>query len=296
MNVDGVDIVCYYPTYEEFLSYNDAYYRFLQEELGKDMADKMMKARYEEVTTEREGIQRKGLRYWLQTVTHDGMSIEFLPYIWGSKNVDTNETGIINAVFVDADQSGVINRLSSEGWERGEGSTEWNFNDGDWDASYTTIDQIQKGSFYTTRHHVLLFEDNSGDDIVLGSGHYEFWKTWPPEEIGHWITSTQDTEDELRNDLAEHYLREQDLDNAGWCNATDDGLAPIFDLDWSSCKGDFDGDGDIDFDDFVEFSAAYGSEECSDPYYHAAGDFDNDCDIDFDDFVDFAEVYGTSCP
>jgi len=121
VNIDGVDIACYYPTYEEFLSYNDTYYKFLQEELGEKVADGMMKARYEEVTTEREGIQGKGLRYWLQTVTHDGMSIEFLPYIWGSKNVDTNETGIINAVFVNADQSDVINRLESEGWECGEG-------------------------------------------------------------------------------------------------------------------------------------------------------------------------------
>ncbi|MCD6411654.1 MAG: VWA domain-containing protein [Thermoplasmata archaeon] len=57
------------------------------------------------------------------------------------------------------------------------------------------------------------------------------------------------------------------------------------------CKGDFDGDGDIDFDDFVEFAGAYDS-HCGDPNYTVIGDFDDDGDIDFDDFVYFAGVYG----
>ena len=229
VNVDGVDIVCYYPTYEEFLSYNDAYYRFLQEEFGKDVADEMLEDLYEDATTEKDEIQGKDLRYWLQIVTHDGMSIEFLPYIWEIPNVDTDERGIINAVFVDADQSDVITRLESKGWESALGSTEWNFNDGDWDSSTAPDDQLKKGINLTYRHHLLLFEDNSGDYIVLGSGHVDQTVLGPP---WHVLVSTQDTEDELRNDLAEHFIREQDMDNAGWCIPTDDGLAPIFGLDW----------------------------------------------------------------
>jgi len=63
----------------------------------------------------------------------------------------------------------------------------------------------------------------------------------------------------------------------------------------SECKGDFDGDKDIDFDDFVEFAAAYDS-SLGDPNYDAAGDFDDDGNVDFDDFVEFAAVYDTSCP
>jgi hypothetical protein len=58
----------------------------------------------------------------------------------------------------------------------------------------------------------------------------------------------------------------------------------------AATKGDFDGDGDVDFDDFVEFAGAYGTSE-GDPTYTAVADFDNDGDVDFDDFVEFAGVY-----
>ena len=56
-------------------------------------------------------------------------------------------------------------------------------------------------------------------------------------------------------------------------------------------KGDFDADGDIDFDDFVEFAGAYGATTCADANYDAIADFDDDCNVDFDDFVEFAGVY-----
>lgn len=56
-----------------------------------------------------------------------------------------------------------------------------------------------------------------------------------------------------------------------------------------SIKGDFNGDGDVDFDDFVEFAAFYNS--IADKKYSPVFDFDDDGDIDFDDFVEFAAVY-----
>jgi hypothetical protein len=56
-------------------------------------------------------------------------------------------------------------------------------------------------------------------------------------------------------------------------------------------KGDFDADGDIDFDDFVEFAGAYGATSCADANYNSIADFDDDCNVDFDDFVEFAGVY-----
>ena len=57
-------------------------------------------------------------------------------------------------------------------------------------------------------------------------------------------------------------------------------------------KGDFDGDGDIDFFDFVAFAACYGSILGS-ANYNVIGDFDEDGYVDLYDFVDFAAVYGT---
>ena len=62
---------------------------------------------------------------------------------------------------------------------------------------------------------------------------------------------------------------------------------------WSqpaAAKGDFDGDGDVDFDDFVVFAGAYGTSK-GDPTYDVSADFDDDGDVDFDDFVEFAGVY-----
>ena len=57
-----------------------------------------------------------------------------------------------------------------------------------------------------------------------------------------------------------------------------------------SVKGDFDGDNDIDFDDFVELAEVYNS-SLGDVTYSSVFDFDADNDVDFDDFVEFAAVY-----
>jgi hypothetical protein len=55
-------------------------------------------------------------------------------------------------------------------------------------------------------------------------------------------------------------------------------------------KGDYDGDDDVDFDDFVEFAESYNT-TVSNPEYEVIFDFDEDGDIDFDDFVMFSGVY-----
>ena len=57
-------------------------------------------------------------------------------------------------------------------------------------------------------------------------------------------------------------------------------------------KGDFDGDSDIDFFDFIQFAGAYGA-ELGDLNYNPVGDFNDDGYIDFFDFIDFAGNYGT---
>jgi len=67
---------------------------------------------------------------------------------------------------------------------------------------------------------------------------------------------------------------------------------PVWDFMTEGCKGDFDGDDDIDIYDFVLFAAAYGSES-GDPNYNPVGDFDDDGYINIFDFVLFAADYGT---
>jgi hypothetical protein len=56
-------------------------------------------------------------------------------------------------------------------------------------------------------------------------------------------------------------------------------------------RSDFDGDGQIDFDDFVLFAMGYGKHE-GQPDYEVAYDFDASGDIGFPDYLIFARSYG----
>lgn len=64
-------------------------------------------------------------------------------------------------------------------------------------------------------------------------------------------------------------------------------------ISWG-CPGDFDGNGQIDFDDFIGLAGAF-LKTPEDPEYSAIMDFDNNGIINFNDFVSFARVFGNSC-
>ena len=81
----------------------------------------------------------------------------------------------------------------------------------------------------------------------------------------------------------------------GWTAAVDDG-DPI----WMEVTdpqairaADFDGDGTVGFQDFIQFAKRYGANE-GDTNYDAAFDLDSDRKIGFTDFILFAKVYGQS--
>jgi hypothetical protein len=57
--------------------------------------------------------------------------------------------------------------------------------------------------------------------------------------------------------------------------------------------GDIDGDGDVDWFDFGDFAAAYGS-HYGQPRYNVESDLDKNDDVDWFDFGDFAAHYGKS--
>ncbi|MFO7967779.1 MAG: hypothetical protein R6U44_09305 [Archaeoglobaceae archaeon] len=61
----------------------------------------------------------------------------------------------------------------------------------------------------------------------------------------------------------------------------------------SSSKGDFDGDCDVDFNDFMDFAAAYETSS-GDANYNEIADFDDNGEVDFNDFMEFAAVYNTN--
>lgn len=64
----------------------------------------------------------------------------------------------------------------------------------------------------------------------------------------------------------------------------------------SKCKGDFDGDKDVDDFDLSAFTEDFGRTNCS-PGSPCEGDFDNDNDVDGSDLAVFAADFGrTHCP
>ncbi len=83
---------------------------------------------------------------------------------------------------------------------------------------------------------------------------------------------------------------DRDTNQVG-ANTTSSGIfAPLGEK--SGSKGDFDGNCNINFNDFMEFAAVYNT-NCSSPNYDSVADFDDDCDVDFYDFMDFAAIYNT---
>jgi hypothetical protein len=62
------------------------------------------------------------------------------------------------------------------------------------------------------------------------------------------------------------------------------------------CKGDFDGDGDVDKNDLAIFAADFGRTNCSSGF-PCKGDFDGDGDVDGTDLAIFSSEFGrTDCP
>jgi hypothetical protein len=57
-------------------------------------------------------------------------------------------------------------------------------------------------------------------------------------------------------------------------------------------KGDFDGDGNVGWEDLIAFTLAYDT-HVGDPNYNVLADFDDDGDVDWEDLIAFTIVYGT---
>ncbi|MDX2148564.1 MAG: hypothetical protein SFZ23_13685 [Planctomycetota bacterium] len=97
-------------------------------------------------------------------------------------------------------------------------------------------------------------------------------------------------------DLLESYspgaLRDLILSNSGrmrWVYADDAiiGVANI-NINFNDCLGDFNGDGQRDFFDYLDFASAFAGES-------PAADVNNDGSVDFFDYLDFVAAYDAGC-
>ena len=83
--------------------------------------------------------------------------------------------------------------------------------------------------------------------------------------------------------------------NAGKTDLNGDGTTDDADMDllieeiFGTYRGDSDLDGDVDFKDFLNLAANFGTAGGAS---WADGDFDSDCDVDFLDFLDFSQNFG----
>ena len=59
----------------------------------------------------------------------------------------------------------------------------------------------------------------------------------------------------------------------------------------TAADADFDGSGEVDFQDFLVFISAFGS-KTGDANYNAKFDFDGNGEVDFQDFLGFTSVFG----
>ena len=57
---------------------------------------------------------------------------------------------------------------------------------------------------------------------------------------------------------------------------------------FSACTADFNGDGSVDFFDYLDFVDAFSSGNQS-------ADFNRDASIDFFDYLDFVDAFSTGC-
>jgi hypothetical protein len=75
----------------------------------------------------------------------------------------------------------------------------------------------------------------------------------------------------------------------GWAQGDVDGDGQITSADVTLiCPADFNGDGQSDFFDYLDFAAAFDAETCS-------ADFNGDCQVDFFDYLDFVAAFDVGC-
>lgn len=115
----------------------------------------------------------------------------------------------------------------------------------------------------------------------LGAGRYGLSATSPCIDGG---TS-------LASDAAGHEAAAEYVVHRAWRLRASDETVDVGAYEFVSSRSDFDGDGRVDFDDFLMFVAAYGRTE-SHPEWDSRYDLGDDGKIGFDDFLMFVGTFG----
>ena len=131
--------------------------------------------------------------------------------------------------------------------------------------------------------HYQSEDDGPHSAIILGD--FKLIKFYETDEVRLYdLVNDIGEQNDLSKDMADEAMRlrerlEQYLESV-------DAQMPVPNPNYVTGKSsDFNGDGQIDFEDFLEFVNAYGSEE-------ARFDLDNSGRVDLADFLKFVEDFG----
>ncbi|WP_265580079.1 hypothetical protein [Methanofollis aquaemaris] len=176
-------------TKEEYYAENQEYFKFLSEEMGEDIAYKILDREYEESK-----IIPPGIREGMNALNTDESGYQIVQvrddpvFMWPYNNHHPTPNGIvgcINVIFYNKDRSEFAYDLKkTAGWEGTTGSPEWSgrgesLSNFEWTQA-SPLDRnahIQDGDFYRDRYHLILFDGYPSQDLdwCYGNCHYEKW-------------------------------------------------------------------------------------------------------------------------
>lgn len=179
---------------EEFYRANEEYIKFLTKQFGEEIATKMVEDAYVETTE----------HFLNKDVMNVGDIEQILNedvYIWPYGSRDTtmsDDDGPINLIFFNRNRNVLMNTFITTGqWHRAMGwgecglrgdslaSLQWVASDG---VDAPNGGQLEQGSYFTTRYHLVLFDGCYDPDIgnwCYGNCHYEEFRL--PSGQDEWL-------------------------------------------------------------------------------------------------------------
>ena len=138
----------------------------------------------------------------------------------------------------------------------------------------------------------------SSDTELLGPAGVRPDGAIPNGEVEDYVYLNGDLDGDLDRDVDDVDIMTQGIKNAatGITDLNCDGTTDDADMDllieeiFGTYRGDSDLDGDVDFNDFLNLAANFGTAGGAS---WAQGDFDSDCDVDFLDFLVFSQNFGS---
>lgn len=182
---------------EEFLKINDEHIKFLKKSLSQSDIDQMMENEYQKATSKDTKSVSTGSSKSINSIVQvGGYDIVLWPYSNTAQNTNSY-SGSINLFFFGMTKSQVVNYMKNNAaitYSDADGTEEFGIRGPSVGSmSWTSVPmhyQLQKGSYFGVRHHLIVFEggysSSYGDDWCYGQTHKEYW-SWINPGPNHFL-------------------------------------------------------------------------------------------------------------